>query len=48
MWCDFLLAFSLFSQGNVSLIVIVDPVLRMLYVALESVLRSVHMGDIAS
>lgn len=33
---------------NLSPIKIVDPVLGKLYVALESVLRSEHMGDIAS
>jgi hypothetical protein len=47
MWCEFLLAPSLLPK-NLSPIKIVDPVPGMLYVALESVLRSEHMGDIAS
>lgn len=48
MCCDFPFGLLSLLPKNFSPIKIVDLVLGMLYVALESVLRTGHMGDIAS
>jgi hypothetical protein len=51
-WCDFLLAFSLFALSPITIVDLITstklPVPGIQYVALESDLRTVHMGDIAS